>query len=129
MNMSAEHEKVVVSGMRSTGMLHLGHYHGAIRNWIELQNKYDCYFFAADWHALTTHYSDTSEIEKYAWHNLIDWVACGLNPNHSTMFIKSHVPEHAELHLLPLWVAVCSVDAEHVFGPYLVAVLEVLCGF
>lgn len=100
MNTTSETEKRVVSGMRSTGMLHLGHLHGAINNWIDLQNKYDCYFFAADWHALTTHYSDTKDIEKYAWHNLIDWLACGLNPNNSTIFIQSHVPEHAELHLL-----------------------------
>lgn len=100
MNTASEIEKKVVSGMRSTGMLHLGHLHGAIRNWVQLQNTYDCYFFAADWHALTTHYNETAEIEKHAWHNLVDWLACGVNPNSSTIFIQSHVPEHAELHVL-----------------------------
>lgn len=100
MNTTVEIEKRVVSGMRSTGMLHLGHLHGVINNWLRLQNSYDCYFFAADWHALTTEYDDTKNIEKYAWHNLVDWLSCGLDPNNSTLFVQSHVPEHAELHLL-----------------------------
>jgi tryptophanyl-tRNA synthetase len=86
--------------MRTTGMLHLGHLHGVIKNWIELQNQYDCYFFAADIHALTTHYNETADIEKFAWSTLVDWIACGLNPNQSTIYIQSHVPQHAELHLL-----------------------------
>ncbi len=100
MSKSTDTKKRVVSGMRSTGMLHLGHLHGAINNWIELQDKYDCFFFAADWHALTTHYHDTADVEFHAWRNLIDWLACGLDPEKSTIFIQSHVPEHSELHLL-----------------------------
>lgn len=100
MSTVVESDKIVVSGMRSTGMLHLGHYHGAIKNWVDLQNKYDCYLFAADWHALTTHYTETQDIEHFAWNNLVDWIACGVNPDKATVFIQSHVPEHAQLHLL-----------------------------
>jgi tryptophanyl-tRNA synthetase len=86
--------------MRPTGQLHLGNYHGALRNWIELQYQYECYFFIADWHALTTGYADTSGL-PYAVHEvLIDWLAAGLNPGVSTIFVQSYVPEHAELHLL-----------------------------
>jgi tryptophanyl-tRNA synthetase len=86
--------------MRPTGSLHLGNYHGALKNWTELQYQYDCYFFVADFHALTTGYDDTSQLEEYVWQMVIDWLAAGLNPAVCTMFIQSRVPEHAELHLL-----------------------------
>ncbi|MFZ6774255.1 tryptophan--tRNA ligase [Undibacterium sp. SXout7W] len=91
---------LVVSGMRPTGALHLGHYHGALKNWIKLQTEYPCLFFVADWHALTTHYDDPSKIESSTWEMLIDWLAAGIDPSQSTLFIQSRVPEHAELHLL-----------------------------
>jgi tryptophanyl-tRNA synthetase len=90
----------ILSGMRPTGSLHLGNYHGALKNWIELQYEYDCYFFIADYHALTTGYEDPSDIESSAWTIVIDWLAAGLNPAVATLFIQSRVPEHAELHLL-----------------------------
>jgi tryptophanyl-tRNA synthetase len=90
----------VLSGMRPTGPLHLGNYHGALKNWVELQYQYECYFFIADWHALTTGYEDTSQLQSHVSDVLIDWLAAGLNPGVSTMFIQSYVPEHAELHLL-----------------------------
>ncbi len=90
----------IVSGMRPTGLLHLGHYHGVLRNWVELQNSHECFFFVADWHALTTHYSDPSIIEQNTWDMVIDWLACGINPGAARLFIQSRVPEHAELHLL-----------------------------
>lgn len=90
----------VVSGMRPTGALHLGHYHGALKNWIKLQSELPCLFFVADWHALTTHYDDTSMIEENTWDMVIDWLAAGVDPSQSTIFIQSRVPEHAELHLL-----------------------------
>jgi tryptophanyl-tRNA synthetase len=90
----------VLSGMRPTGALHLGNYHGALRNWTELQYEYDCYFFVADYHALTTGYEDTADLEANAWQVVIDWLAAGVNPSVATLFIQSKVPEHAELHLL-----------------------------
>ncbi|MES2830878.1 MAG: tryptophan--tRNA ligase [Pseudomonadota bacterium] len=90
----------VVSGMRPTGALHLGHYHGALKNWVRLQSLSPCFFFVADWHALTTHYDDPSAIEASTWDMLIDWLAAGVDPAQSTLFIQSRVPEHAELHLL-----------------------------
>ena len=90
----------VVSGMRPTGALHLGHYHGALKNWIKLQSELPCLFFVADWHALTTHYDDPSVIETSTWDMLIDWLAAGVDPSQATLFIQSQVPEHAELHLL-----------------------------
>lgn len=90
----------IVSGMRPTGRLHLGHYHGVLKNWVELQHSYECFFFAADWHALTTHYEDTSAIEKNGWEMIVDWLAAGVSPGSAKMFFQSHVPEHAELHLL-----------------------------
>ena len=90
----------VLSGMRPTGRLHLGHYHGVLKNWIELQHEYDCFFFVADWHALTTHYEDPRLIEQSVWDMVTDWLAAGLNPGSATLFIQSRVPEHAELHLL-----------------------------
>jgi tryptophanyl-tRNA synthetase len=86
--------------MRPTGQLHLGNYHGALKNWVELQYQYECYFFVADWHALTTGYEDTSQLEENTWQMLIDWLGAGLNPSACTLFIQSRVPEHAELHLL-----------------------------
>ncbi|HYK25920.1 MAG TPA: tryptophan--tRNA ligase [Steroidobacteraceae bacterium] len=90
----------VLSGMRPTGPLHLGNYHGALRNWVELQYQYECFFFIADWHMLTTGYEDTSSLQDHIRAVLIDWLAAGLNPGVATLFIQSHVPEHAELHLL-----------------------------
>lgn len=90
----------VVSGMRPTGVLHLGHYHGALKNWVRMQSDLPCLFFVADWHALTTHYEDPSIIESSTWEMLVDWLAAGVDPAQSTIFIQSRVPEHAELHLL-----------------------------
>ena len=90
----------VLSGMRPSGMLHLGNLHGALKNWIDLQYQYECYFFIADLHALTTGYEDTSKLEEYVWTMAVDWLAAGLNPGVATLFIQSKVPEHAELHLL-----------------------------
>ncbi|HWG77626.1 MAG TPA: tryptophan--tRNA ligase [Steroidobacteraceae bacterium] len=92
--------KRVLSGMRPTGALHLGNYHGALRNWVELQYRYECFFFVADWHALTTGYEDTSGIPRAIYDVTVDWLAAGLNPGVATLFVQSHVPEHAELHLL-----------------------------
>jgi tryptophanyl-tRNA synthetase len=86
--------------MRPTGAMHLGHYHGALKNWIRLQSEQPCLFFVADWHALTTHYDDPSIIEKSTWDMLVDWLAAGVDPTQATLFIQSKVPEHAELHLL-----------------------------
>lgn len=90
----------VVSGMRPTGAMHLGHYHGALKNWVRLQSEHPCLFFVADWHALTTHYDDPSIIETSTWDMVIDWLAAGIDPSQATMFIQSKVAEHAELHLL-----------------------------
>ena len=90
----------VLSGMRPTGQMHLGHYHGVLKNWIELQNEYDSYYFVADWHAFTTHYSDNIDLESNVSNMVVDWLATGINPNTSTIFVQSKVPEHAELHLL-----------------------------
>ena len=86
--------------MRPTGRLHIGHYHGALKNWIQLQHQYDCYFFVADFHALTTHYQDTANLEQFTFDTVVDWLAAGLSPGAATIFIQSKVPEHAELHLL-----------------------------
>ncbi|MCB1910199.1 MAG: tryptophan--tRNA ligase [Rhodocyclaceae bacterium] len=90
----------VLSGMRPTGRLHLGHYHGVLRNWVKLQVEYPCLFFVADWHALTTNYDDPRLIGESVWEMLIDWLAAGVDPAQATLFIQSRVPEHAELHLL-----------------------------
>lgn len=90
----------VLSGMRPTGRLHLGHLHGVIKNWTTLQHEYECFFFVADWHALTTHYDDPLIIEANIWDMVIDWLAAGVSPQAATLFIQSRVPEHAELHLL-----------------------------
>lgn len=93
-------KKRVLSGMRSTGKLHLGNYVGALANWVKLQDTHDCFFFVADWHALTTDYADTSNIKESCLEVVLDWLAAGLDPAKCTMFIQSHVPAHAELHLL-----------------------------
>ncbi|MGD9943137.1 MAG: tryptophan--tRNA ligase [Burkholderiaceae bacterium] len=90
----------VVSGMRPTGALHLGHYHGALKNWVRLQSEHPCLFFVADWHALTTHYDSADIIGKNVWDMVIDWLAAGIDPQQAVLFIQSRVPEHAELHLL-----------------------------
>jgi tryptophanyl-tRNA synthetase len=93
-------EDRVVSGMRPTGALHLGHYHGALKNWVRLQSEYPCLYFVADWHALTTHYESTESIEDSVWDMVVDWLAAGIDPSQATLFIQSRVPEHAELHTL-----------------------------
>ncbi|MCZ6718816.1 MAG: tryptophan--tRNA ligase [Gammaproteobacteria bacterium] len=90
----------VLSGMRPTGQLHLGHYHGVLKNWIELQHEYESFFFVADWHALTTEYEDPMIIGETVWNMVIDWLAAGINPGAAKLFIQSRVPEHAELHVL-----------------------------
>ena len=90
----------VLSGMRPTGRLHLGHYHGALKNWARLQHEHPCYFFVADWHALTTHYETPDVIEQYTYDTVIDWIAAGVDPSQATMFVQSKVPQHAELTLL-----------------------------
>jgi tryptophanyl-tRNA synthetase len=90
----------VVSGMRPTGRLHLGHYHGVLKNWVDLQHEYDCFFFVADWHALTTHYEDPEVVAANTTDMVIDWLAAGIDPGNTTLFIQSQVPEHAELYLL-----------------------------
>jgi tryptophanyl-tRNA synthetase len=97
--MSASNRRVL-SGMRPTGALHLGNYFGALKNWVELQYQYECYFFVADIHALTTGYEDTGALQEHVWEMVIDWLAAGLNPATATLFIQSRVPEHSELHLL-----------------------------
>lgn len=90
----------VLSGMRPTGNLHLGHYHGVLKNWLTLQQQYECLFFVADWHALTTHYDSPEIIEQNAWNMIIDWLAAGVDPSKVTLFIQSKIPQHAELYLL-----------------------------
>jgi tryptophanyl-tRNA synthetase len=100
MALQNQQRKRVLSGMRSTGKLHLGNYVGALQNWVRLQDQYECFFFVADWHALTTDYADTSQVKQNSLEVLLDWLAAGLDPERCTMFIQSHVPQHAELHLL-----------------------------
>lgn len=90
----------VLSGMRPTGRLHLGHYHGVLKNWLRLQHEHECLFFVADWHALTTHYDTPQDIEQHVWDMVVDWLAAGVDPSQATLFIQSRVIEHAELHLL-----------------------------
>jgi len=90
----------VLSGMRPTGALHIGHYHGALKNWVRLQEQFDCFYFVADWHALTTHYESPEVLGASVWDMVIDWFAAGIDPDRSTVFIQSRVPEHAELFLL-----------------------------
>jgi tryptophanyl-tRNA synthetase len=94
------YETRVLSGMRPTGSLHLGHFHGVLKNWIRLQAEYPCLFFVADWHALTTDYAAPGDIAKNTWDMVIDWLASGVDPNQAMLFVQSQVPEHAELHLL-----------------------------
>jgi tryptophanyl-tRNA synthetase len=100
MTASTNSRKRVLSGMRSTGKLHLGNYVGALDNWVRMQDQYKCFFMVADWHALTTDYADTSRIKENSLEVVLDWLAAGLNPEKSVIFIQSHVPAHAELHLL-----------------------------
>ena len=97
---SPDQSKRVLSGMRPTGKLHLGNYVGALDNWVRMQDQYDCFFFIADWHALTTDYADTSNIKQNSLEVAMDWLAAGLDPERCTIFVQSHVPQHAELHLL-----------------------------
>ena len=86
--------------MRPTGRLHLGHYHGVLKNWVRMQKDYECFYFVADWHALTTHYDTPETMGEHVWEMVIDWLAAGVEPEHATLFIQSRIPEHAELHLL-----------------------------
>jgi len=95
----AQHQRVL-SGMRPTGLLHLGHYHGVLKNWVNLQHEYECFFFVADWHALTTHYEDPRIIAESTQDMVIDWLAAGVSPGSAKIFVQSRIPEHAELHLL-----------------------------
>ena len=90
----------VLSGMRPTGALHLGHFHGALKNWVRMQDDYDCFYFVADWHALTTHYEERDVMARHVYDMVIDWIAAGLDPERSTIFIQSRIPEHAELFTL-----------------------------
>lgn len=90
----------ILSGMRPTGRLHLGNYHGALKNWVRLQDEHECFFFVADWHALTTHYETPAVLEENVWEMVIDWLAAGIDPEKASCFVQSCVPEHAELHLL-----------------------------
>ena len=98
--MTTAPRKRVLSGMQPSGLMHLGNYLGALENWKALQENYDCFFFVADWHALSTNYADTSRIREFVRELLIDWLAAGIDPKRSTVFIQSHIPEHAVLHLL-----------------------------
>ena len=100
MTAPSQSRKRVLSGMRSTGKLHLGNYVGALQNWVRMQDEYQCFFMVADWHALTTDYADTSRIKENSLEVVLDWLAAGIDPEKSVIFIQSHVPEHAELHLL-----------------------------
>ena len=100
MTSAPKSRKRVLSGMRSTGKLHLGNYVGALQNWVRMQDEYECFFMVADWHALTTDYADASRIKENSLEVVLDWLAAGLDPEKSVIFIQSHVPAHAELHLL-----------------------------
>jgi tryptophanyl-tRNA synthetase len=99
MNLPGQNKRVL-SGMRPTGRLHLGHYHGVLKNWVKLQQEYESFFFVADWHALTTHYEEPTIIEENVWDMVVDWLAAGIDPGRATLFIQSRVVEHAELALL-----------------------------
>jgi tryptophanyl-tRNA synthetase len=94
------YETRVLSGMRPTGALHLGHYHGVLKNWVRLQSEFPCLYFVADWHALSTDYENPGDVQKTATEMVVDWLAAGIDPGQATLFVQSHVPEHAELHLL-----------------------------
>ena len=100
MNTNPTQNNRVLSGMRPTGKLHLGHLHGVLHNWLELQHTHECFFFVADWHALTTEYDNTQIISNSVTEMVVDWLSAGVSPSAATLFIQSHVPEHAELHLL-----------------------------
>lgn len=100
LNLASYQHARIVSGIRSTGKLHLGHYHGVLKNWVQLQHQYECFFFIADWHALTTHYENPEIIPASITDMVIDWLGVGLDPGLTHMFVQSQVPEHAELHLL-----------------------------
>src|ERR1700759_3680583 len=100
MNPPSKTRKRVLSGMRPTGKLHLGNFVGALQNWVGMQDKYECYFCVVDWHALTTDYADTSKVKENSLEVTFDWLAAGLDPEKSVIFMQSHVPAHAELHLL-----------------------------
>ena len=100
MTTSSPKRQRVLSGMRPTGKLHLGNYVGALQNWVGMQDQYECYFCVVDWHALTTDYADTSKIKENSLEVVFDWLAAGLDPARSVIFMQSHVPAHAELHLL-----------------------------
>ncbi|MEZ5448948.1 MAG: tryptophan--tRNA ligase [Thiolinea sp.] len=100
MNTTPSQNQRIVSGMRPTGKLHLGHYHGVLKNWVDMQYNHECFFFVADWHALTTHYETPDGIARDVEDLAIDWLAAGISPTSATVFVQSHVPEHAELHLL-----------------------------
>jgi len=100
LNIANSQNNRVLSGMRPTGLLHLGHYHGVLKNWIDLQHSYECFYFVADWHALTTHYENPAIIAESSRDMVIDWLAAGVNPGNSTIFVQSRIPEHAELHTL-----------------------------
>lgn len=100
MTNSLEPGSRILSGMRPTGRLHLGHYHGVLKNWINLQHEHECFFFVADWHALTTHYEDPALLQKHIREMVVDWLAAGVDPGRACLFVQSQVPEHAELHLL-----------------------------
>ena len=93
-------KKRILSGMQPSGLLHLGNYFGALKNWIELQEQFECFYFVADWHSLTTLYEDPSHIKKYSFEVVVDWLSAGLDPEKSTLFVQSRIPEHAELHLI-----------------------------
>ena len=108
---TVESQKRVLSGMRPTGQLHLGHYHGVLKNWVKLQHEYECFFFVADWHALTTHYATPQVLEDHVLNMVIDWLAAGVNPGSAALFIQSRVPEHAELHLLLSMISVARYSA------------------
>jgi len=97
---TVDSQQRVLSGMRPTGRLHLGHMHGVLNNWVKLQHEYECFFFVADWHALTTHYDDSMSLQQHIIDMVIDWLAVGVNPGSAALFVQSRVPEHAELHLL-----------------------------
>ena len=97
---SVDSDQRVLSGMRPTGRMHLGHYHGALKNWVRLQHEYECFFFVADFHALTTHYQNRVDLDQFTLDMVVDWLAVGLSPSAATLFVQSKVPEHAELHLL-----------------------------
>ncbi len=115
-------DKIIVSGMRPTGSIHLGNYFGALENWVRLQDSYDCHFFVADWHALTTGYADTAEVRDNTYQLLADYIACGLDPARSVLFLQSEIKEHAELHLLlsmvtPLaWLERCPTYKDQILN-------------